>query len=127
MGVIGLVAYLLISVSVLLSSRRTIASRDPIATPVGLVGAAAAACFLVVSTLYDVMSFPHGVYIFLYLAGLVAVVAGEPLRDGAETPEEVERAHPAPGRRPSLPPPARAPLPAGVTLAVARNGRSRGR
>jgi hypothetical protein len=71
MGVVGLVAYLLIPLSVVLASRRAIASRDSVATPAALVGAAAGVAFLVVSTLYDVMSFPHGVYIFLYLAGLM--------------------------------------------------------
>ena len=46
--------------------------------PVALVGAAAAVAFLVGSTLYDVMSFPHAAYIFLYLAALVAVVVDAP-------------------------------------------------
>ena len=30
------------------------------------------------ATLYDVMSFPHGPYIFLYMAGLIAVVIRQP-------------------------------------------------
>jgi hypothetical protein len=73
-GVIGLVVYLLMAISVLAAARGTIASRDPRWSPAALVGAAAAVSFVVVSTLFDVMSFPHVPYIFLYLAGFVAVV-----------------------------------------------------
>jgi hypothetical protein len=74
-GVIGLIIYLLMAVSVVAAARGTIASRDPRWAPVALVGAAAAVAFAVASTLFDVMSFPHVPYIFLYLAGFVAVVA----------------------------------------------------
>ena len=73
-GVLGLLAFLFIGLSVILSTRAAIASGDPRWAPTALVGAAAAAAFLVVSTLYDVLSFPHATYIFLYTAGLVAVV-----------------------------------------------------
>ena len=31
-------------------------------------------CFLVVSTLFDVMSFPHVPYIFLWMAAMLAVM-----------------------------------------------------
>jgi hypothetical protein len=41
--------------------------------PVALAVAAAAIAFLVVSTLFDAMSFPHCPYIFLWLAGLLIV------------------------------------------------------
>jgi hypothetical protein len=74
-GVIGLLVYLLMAVSVILTARAAIASRDPDWAPPALIGAAAAVSFIVVSTLFDVMSFPHVPYIFLYLAGFVAVVA----------------------------------------------------
>ncbi len=74
MGVIGLVAFLLMCLSVILSARRTIAGRDPRSAPLALVGAAAAAAFLVLGALFDVLSFPHAVLIFLYTAGLVAAV-----------------------------------------------------
>ena len=74
MGVVGLVAFLLMVLSVLLSARGTIAGRDPQRAPAALMGAAAAAAFLTVSALFDVLSFPHATYIFLYTAGMVAVV-----------------------------------------------------
>jgi hypothetical protein len=78
-GVLGLLAFLSISLTVILSSRRTIAGRDPRWAPTALCGTAAAVGFLTVSTLMDVMAVPHGPYIFLYIAGLVSiVVAKEP-------------------------------------------------
>lgn len=77
-GVLGLVAFLLIPIAVIAGARRAIAGGDPQRVPAALVGAAAGACFLVVSFLYDVLSFPHGVYIFLYVAGLVAAVTSAP-------------------------------------------------
>jgi O-antigen ligase/polysaccharide polymerase Wzy-like membrane protein len=103
MGVLGLVSYLLISVSVILVARRPIASRDPVASPAALVGAAAAVAFLVAATLYDVMSFPHGPYIFLYVAGLVAVVI-RPVGGGERGPRRILRrageSRTRPGRHP---------------------------
>ena len=74
---IGLVAFLMVGVTVVLSSRKVDPARDPDSAPVALIGAAAAVAFLVGSTFYDVMSFPHAAYIFLYVAGLVAVVLAD--------------------------------------------------
>jgi hypothetical protein len=79
-GVLGLLTYVLMSVAVVVYARSTIAARDSEWAPLALVGAAAAIAFLVCSTLYDVMSFPHGPYIFLYIAGLTAVVVRHPQR-----------------------------------------------
>ena len=50
--------------------------------------AAAAVCFIVVSTLFDVMSFPHVPYIFLWTAALLAVIVGQP-RPAPPPPEPV--------------------------------------
>jgi hypothetical protein len=87
MGVVGLLAFLFMGASVVLSARATIASRHPSRAPIALIGAAAAVSFLVVSTLFDVLSFPHATYIFLYMAGLVAALIGyqrEPDETGRE-------------------------------------------
>jgi O-antigen ligase len=73
-GVLGLIVFVLMSLAVIFSAARTIASRDPRSAPHALAGAAAAVAFLVVSGLFDVLSFPHPTYIFLYMAGLTAVV-----------------------------------------------------
>jgi hypothetical protein len=77
-GVVGLVLFLFIGVSVLLGTRRTIAGRDPRYAPIALIGAAAAVCFIVISTLFDVLAYPHITYIFLYIAALVVVVVHRP-------------------------------------------------
>jgi hypothetical protein len=93
MGVLGLVAFLLMVLSVILSARKTIAGRDPRWAPVALVGAAAAAAFLTLSALFDILSFPHATYIFLYTAGLVAVVIAPGEEKAADTPTVSRAAH----------------------------------
>ncbi|HEX5924117.1 MAG TPA: hypothetical protein VFY45_09810 [Baekduia sp.] len=117
-GLIGLLAYLLIPASVLLSVRKLIRRREDQWSSVALIGAACAVAFLVVSFLFDVMSFPHAGYIFLYIAALVTVglkpspaqeaVAFEP-DDDVEAPARHERETPPPygvadGRRSVTPP-----------------------
>jgi hypothetical protein len=77
-GLLGLALFLLVPVAVVASSRVMLANRDPERAPIALVGAAAGVCFLVVSTLYDVLSFPHATYIFLYIGGLVSVAVARP-------------------------------------------------
>jgi len=74
MGIVGLIAYLAMGFAVVGVARRTIARRDPQWAPLALIGAAAAVSFVVASTLFDILSFPHATYIFLYMSGLVAVV-----------------------------------------------------
>jgi hypothetical protein len=63
-------------VAVVAVARGPIRARRPDDTPVALAVAAAAVCFLVVSTLFDVMSFPHVPYVFLWMAALLAVMRG---------------------------------------------------
>lgn len=74
MGALGLLAFLIMIGSVVWAARPAIARRDRTWAPLALIGAASAVSFGVVSTLYDTLSFPHGVYIFLCTAGLVATV-----------------------------------------------------
>jgi hypothetical protein len=87
MGVLGLLAFVAMGVAVVLCARATIAARDPRWSPPALIGAAAAVSFLVVSVLFDVLSFPHPTYIFMLMAGLVAVVISKP-SPAAERPAE---------------------------------------
>lgn len=77
-GVLGLAFFLLIPVAVIAGARVMLASRDPTRAQIAIIGAAAGMCFLVVSFLYDVLAFPHATYIFLYIAGLVAVAVVKP-------------------------------------------------
>jgi O-antigen ligase len=74
MGVLGLLAFLFMAVSVISAARVTIASRDRRWAPLALSGAAATVSFGVVAFLFDVLSFPHAVFLFLFMAGLVATV-----------------------------------------------------
>ena len=74
-GVVGVAAYIFIVVAVIVVARRIVASHDPAGKTAALIAAAAAVGFLVVSTLFDVISFPHCPYIFLFLAGFLAVMA----------------------------------------------------
>lgn len=73
-GVLGLLAYVFMLGAVVAVARRPIRARRPVDAPVALSAAAAAVGFIVVSTLFDVMSFPHTPYIVLFLAALLAVV-----------------------------------------------------
>ena len=100
-GVLGLVAFLLVGISVIASSRSLIAARDPRTAPIALVAALVAVAFLVATLLFDELSFPHATYIFLYMVGLGTVVL--PRVGEASAPP------PAPAAR-RLPPP-REPLP----------------
>jgi hypothetical protein len=98
-GVLGLLAFVAVGLSVLFVARSTIAARDPTYSPPALVGAAVAVCFLTVATLFDLLGYPHAVYIFLYMAGLVAVVVGRE----REPEPEASRGDPAHEGRVRLP------------------------
>jgi hypothetical protein len=80
-GVLGLASFFLLGGSVIVTARAPIKSRDATRAPPALVGAAAAVVFLAVGPMFDSLSFPQVPYIFLYLAGLVAVIA-KPVPDG---------------------------------------------
>jgi len=86
-GVVGLLAYIMMVVAVVAVARRPIRARRSDDASIALAVAAAAVCFLVVSTLFDVMSFPHVPYVFLWMAALLAVTAA-PRTDPAAAPEE---------------------------------------
>jgi O-Antigen ligase len=74
MGVVGLAVFLLVPLAVVGSSRKPIRSRDPATAEVAMIGACVAVAFLVLTTLFDELAFPHAAYIFLYLVGLEAVM-----------------------------------------------------
>jgi O-antigen ligase len=74
MGVLGLLAFVVMIGSVVSVARATIGSRDREWAPLALIGAAAAVSFGVVTTLFDALSFPHAVFLFLFMGGMVATV-----------------------------------------------------
>jgi hypothetical protein len=72
-GVLGLLTFLLVPVSVIAVARKTASARRSRASPAALCGVAAAVCVLVAATLYSVMSLPHGPDVFMYVIGLAVV------------------------------------------------------
>ncbi|MDA0166592.1 O-antigen ligase family protein [Solirubrobacter ginsenosidimutans] len=81
-GIVGLLFYALMVVSIVLAARGVIRRRDPVWSPPALAVAASAVAFLVVSFLFDVTSFPHTPYIILSLAGLLAaIISGDASAD----------------------------------------------
>jgi hypothetical protein len=78
MGVLGLIAFVMLTVSVIVITRRVIASRDARLAPHALAVASAAVTFLVLAALFDTMSFPQVPYIFLCLAALAAALVKPP-------------------------------------------------
>jgi hypothetical protein len=98
-GVIGLTAYLAMILSVLGTARRLLRDSDPQVVTLSLALGASVIAFFASSFLYDTMSFPHGPYIFLTFAALVAVLASsEPEVASATT--SVSTASPPPERDP---------------------------
>ncbi|HEY3946767.1 MAG TPA: O-antigen ligase family protein [Solirubrobacteraceae bacterium] len=75
-GVLGLVAFLMIPVSVILIARKATNNPDPKLAEVAVCGVSAAVCFIAVATLYSVMSLPHGPDVFMYVVGLVVAALG---------------------------------------------------
>jgi hypothetical protein len=100
MGVFGLIAFLVFGATVVGASRATIARRHPRWAPSALICAAAAVAFLVVTALYDVLSFPHGTYIFLFMAGLATVVIDAPPAPGRRRARLAGGSRTRPARRP---------------------------
>ena len=107
-GVLGLVAFLLIPLAVVVIAHKTASRRDLRWSPPALCGTAAAACFLVAAMLYSVMSLPHGPDVFMCVAGLTAAVVG---------PEEVPLEAPRAERREAF---RRRWAPAAVRVGVVR-------
>ncbi len=77
-GVVGLLAYLVMSLSVLVTARPLFKVRGSPTAPLALGLGVSAVVFFSASFLYDEMGFPHVPYIFLTFAGFVAVLAGDP-------------------------------------------------
>jgi O-antigen ligase len=78
MGALGLMAYVGMIITVIVALRKLIRARAPDRAPMALICACSAAGFLVVSFLFDAMSFPHVPYIFLLFAGFAAILLMPP-------------------------------------------------
>lgn len=93
-GVLGLISYLVMIVTIVVVALPAIRARGEDAH-MALSVAAAAICFLVVSVLFDVMSFPHCPYILLWMAALLAASRARDHSPGTE---------PAPALADAVPP-----------------------
>jgi O-antigen ligase len=104
-GVLGLAAYILMLVCVLAVARAPIRRRwDSTSESAALVAACGAIAFLVLSTLFDVMAFPHCPYIFMTVAGFLAVAA-KPAPEAATGRASLQVVPaPPPGQWPDSPP-----------------------
>ena len=99
-GVLGLFAYVMIGISVILATRKMIRRRHPQWSAPALCGAAAGVCLLISSGLYDAMGFPHGAFTFLYIAGLAVAVVAPGIESVApgRVRDHTFRSHPRPPR-----------------------------
>ena len=75
-GVVGLVAYLAIVFTAMMTAHGVI-KRGGVRAPPALAAAAGCAAFGLVSATYDAGGFPQAVYSFLFAAGLIAVAASK--------------------------------------------------
>ncbi len=75
-GVVGLIAYLAIVFTAIMTADGVI-KRGGVRAPPALAAAAACAAFGLVSATYDAAGFPQAVYSFLFAAGLIAVAASK--------------------------------------------------
>jgi hypothetical protein len=112
-GVLGLAAYVLMFLSMICVAAGPIRRREPMAANVGVIVASGAIGTLVLSATFDFVAFPHGPYILLAFAGLLAVVAKPPEEGeerGAQTAprraarSDGPRTRPAQAPRPELQP-----------------------
>ena len=105
-GIIGLAVFLLVIGTVIVVAAGILRKGDRLRAPAALAIGPAAAAFLCCTSLFDEWSFPHAVYVFLTLAGLLAVLvrsadeetpsarpaAGLGTPDRFEHPEDIEAA-----------------------------------
>ena len=76
-GLVGLAAYLLMLWLSIAAAVPIIRRRGPSRAPPALAIAAATGAFLVLSALFDIMSFPHGPYILMIMLGFLAVIVAD--------------------------------------------------
>jgi O-antigen ligase len=75
-GVIGLVAFILMLILPIAYAAPVIRGRSRERAPPALAIAAALGAFLVLSELFDIMSFPQAPYLLMMMLGLLAVILG---------------------------------------------------
>jgi hypothetical protein len=113
-GLIGLSAYVVMLVAIVAIAAPIIRARRPEFAGPALIAAGAATAFLVLSVLFDIMSFPHTPYLLMVLLGLFAVaMRGSDAANsaGVGAKRRTRKKRPAPPR-PAPEEPERVPVPA---------------
>jgi O-antigen ligase len=100
-GFVGLAAYLLLILAVPWISHRVIRFGAPSRAPPALAASAAAVAFGIANALFDALAFMHAPYAFIFISGLAAVLASEPLP--ARAASRVRPARSAPQLAPARP------------------------
>jgi hypothetical protein len=114
-GVVGLLSFVLMLVTIALAARAPIRARDSTWAAPALAVSSAAVAYLVLAFLFDVSSFPHTPYILMSLAGLLAVRAKQgDARVLRKRPAHARVNLAPPARRPEHPRPRRGPASADV-------------
>lgn len=96
-GVVGLLAYLGMILAPIVLARRAIRGRDPTVSSLALAASAGCVAFLVVSALFDALSFPQAPYMFFLVAALTTIAAAGPegnvlpVRERAPEPARVRQ------------------------------------
>jgi hypothetical protein len=75
-GVLGLVAFLMVPLSLISACGRSASRRESRFSAPAVVGAAAGVAFIISAVLYSVMSLPHAPDVFFYVAALAVVAVG---------------------------------------------------
>ena len=110
-GIIGLAVFLLVIGTVIVVAAGILRKGDPLRAPAALAIGPAAAAFLCCTSLFDEWSFPHAVYVFLTLAGLLAVLVRSADEETPERPPRGRAGNPRPVRAPQDIEAAARPLP----------------
>jgi O-Antigen ligase len=92
-GLVGLATFLAMIVTVIVVAAAEVRARGPGGAPVALVAAAAATAFLSLTALFDEWSFPHAPYVFMTLAGLLAVATRAPVGRAEEPAQATPHQH----------------------------------
>jgi hypothetical protein len=77
-GAVGLLAYLGMILAPIVLARRAIRGRDPTVASLSLAASAGCVAYLVVSALFDALSFPQAPYMFFLVAALTTIAAAGP-------------------------------------------------
>lgn len=90
-GVVGLIAYIFMILAPVILARKAIRSRDPAVSSLALAASAGCVAYLVVSALFDALSFPQAPYMFFLVAALTVIAAAGPAGNVQPARERVRR------------------------------------